>query len=463
MVDTWVSLLVAGTLLLVGFAAALAFRRFHVPDFILLMFLGAGLGLVPFAPFGANRLLASLGPLLPLFTQLTIAFILFEGGLSLRLKESGRSLPAIVGHSVGAMALTAVFLWFFATRILFVGDVTALVFALAFSGPSASVALSFATRMRLDPRAETAIVLEGVLTNVIAVIGVLFVLQWYGTATGMGLISYVVLAAEAIVVAVAAGFLWGRVVERLSNQPFVSIASLALAIVVYGLAQGFMNQNGALAVFILGIVVGYERATHAPAGKEKPVPQGGTPAERTLRELEEFVDATDGVTAGPVANGSRGTHNLKQFQTEITFALRTFFFVYLGLLLVSEWGGVGSIFTSLILALLTVAAFLVGRLPSSALLGWGLTLFPRDTRAVFASAARGMTDVVLVLFAAQSGILPATEVSLLLGLIPMIVLIAAIVSAILVFWAGRSPGVEEAAALAVPHAPAAANGSGRHP
>ncbi len=109
----------------------------------------------------------------------------------------------------------------------------------------------------------------------------------------------------------------------------------------------------------------------------------------------------------------------------------------------AEWGGLGTLEASGLI----VAAFLLGRAPTSLALGRGLHLPKRDARAIFASMARGMTDVVLILFAAQSGLLPPAEVQFLLGIIPTTVLFAAIVCAVLVIRAARSPGAETARSI----------------
>ncbi len=131
MADPWVSLLIGGTILLVGFAAYLSFQRYRIPDFFVLTILGAVLGVIPVAPFGPG-LLASLGPLLPVFTNLTIAFILFEGGLSLRPLGSGHRFTPTLVHILGAVALTMALLWLLATRVFGLGDAAALVLAAAF-------------------------------------------------------------------------------------------------------------------------------------------------------------------------------------------------------------------------------------------------------------------------------------------------------------------------------------------
>lgn len=405
MADPWVTLVIGGTVLLVGFAAYLVFQRYHVPDFLVLMILGAALGQIPIAPFGPS-LLRSLGALLPLFLQLTVAFILFEGGLSLKLRESRRALGPLLAHVVAAFGLTMLLLWFLGTRLLGLGDVAALVLGAALAGPSASMALSFAPRMHLSGRAEAGIVLEAVLTNVFAVMGVLFILSWAGAPGQAGLLPYAAEAAAAAGFAAALGVGWRAVTRRLRGKDFVSIASLGLALVAYGVAQGLLFQNGAVAVFVFGLVLGY----HRPASVQE--------------DIDEFT-----------GEFTRPAESLRSFQAEVTFALRTFFFIYLGLLLISEWGGLPSILTGVVLVL----AFLAGRAPSALAVGRILHLPPRERRALLASMGRGLTDVILVLLAIQSAVIPSGDASILLALLPATVLLSVLVCAGLLVWAARTP------------------------
>jgi cell volume regulation protein A len=402
MADTWVSLLIAGTILLVGFAAYLLFQRYRIPDFFVLMILGAVLGVIPVAPFGPG-LLASLGSLLPVFTNLTIAFILFEGGLSLRPQASRRQIAPMMAHIVGAVALTMLLVWFFATRLFGLGEVAALILAAAFSSPSASIALSFAPRMHLSERAEGTIILEGVLTNVIAAMGVLFAIQWYGPAATGNLLLFVMPVAAAAGFAVLLGVAWRLVGRRLQGKEFLYIASTAMAVVVYAAAQGLFGGNGAVAVFVFGVVLVYRK--------------GST---REGEELHAYA-----------AEFRRPVEPLKSFQSEVTFALRTFFFVYLGVLLISQLGSTTALFAGLIFT----AVFVLGRAPTSFGVGRALRLPKREQRVVLAAMGRGMTDVILILLALQSGVIPAAEGAFILEILPTTVLISAIVCALLLVWA----------------------------
>ncbi len=405
MVDPSLVLLAGGTILLIGFGAYLAFQRYHVPDFLILIVLGALLFEIPVGPFGPG-LVKSLQSLLPVFLQLTVAFILFEGGLSLKTRQAGKALAPLLVHVATAFLLTFLLIWFLASRFFGLSEVASLVLAIAMANPSASIALSFAPRMRLTERAEAGIILEGVITNVFAVMGILFVLQWAGASAQVDLLSYGLETAASVALAVVLAAGWRVVGRMLRGREFLYIASLAVALIVYALAQLFLSQNGAIAVFTFGLVLGYHRPS----------------------TISEHIDEFLGEFTRPV-------EHLRSFQSEVTFALRTFFFLYLGLLLVQEWAGVSTIFYGAVLT----AAFVVGRLPSSVAVGRLLHFPARERRALLASMGRGLTDVILILLAVQAGILPLAEQTFLVSILPTAVLLAAFVCAGLLFWAGHSP------------------------
>ncbi len=405
MADPALPLLVGGTILLVGFGAYLAFQRYHIPDFLVLIALGVVLYLLPFEGFGGN-LIKSLGSLLPLFLQLVIAFILFEGGLSLKTRQLGKAVGPLLAHIVMAFVLTVALVWYLASRVFGLSEVASLVLAVAMANPSASIALSFAPRMRLTEPAEAGIILEGVITNVFAVMGILLLLEWAGAGAGVSLVAYGLETAAAAGVALGLAVVWRAVTRALRGKDFVQIASVAMAVIVYAAAQVFLYQNGAIAVFLFGIALGY----HRPA--------------TVSEDIDEFV-----------GEFTRPVEHLRSFQAEVTFALRTFFFLYLGLLLISEWAGPSTIVWGGLLAVV----FVVGRAPSSFLVGRALHFPKRERRALLASMGRGLTDVILILLAVQAGVLPSADASFIISLLPTAVLIAAFLCAGLLFWAGTSP------------------------
>jgi len=363
-----------------------------VPDFFLLLLLGVVLGHVPFEPLGPG-MVAALGPILPAFIGLTLAMIMFEGGLSLNAARAGSGVGALTAHILGAMAITMALTWFLATAVLGLSSLTGLVLAAAFSGPSATIVMSFAPQLRLSPNGMSIIVLEGVLGNVAAAVVVIFVLQVPGQEAIVPYLSQTVLAAA---VAFLVGAAWRGLLRKLPSRRFVQIATLSLVIVTYAVADGLIAKSGPIAAFVLGLVVAYHR-------------RGGHPV-----EVKETAD-------------------LKAFQSEITFVLRTFFFVYLGLLMTFDQFSVAA----LVGAGLLVVGFLAARAPSAVLVARSQALSGRETRVLLGTVGRGMTDVVLVLFAIQSGVLPPTEATFLVGMLPLVILLAAVVCAGLLVWADR--------------------------
>lgn len=86
------------SLLLLGVAAQWIAWRLRLPSILLLLVIGFVVG-----PFTGHRLLDPdelLGESLLPFVSLSVAVILFEGGLSLRLKEAPRCSPSWTGASV---------------------------------------------------------------------------------------------------------------------------------------------------------------------------------------------------------------------------------------------------------------------------------------------------------------------------------------------------------------------------
>jgi cell volume regulation protein A len=406
-----VSLLIGGTLLLVGFAASLVFERYRVPDFFMLLLLGLLLGHLPIDPFGPTAV-ANLEPILPVFIHLTLAFILFEGGLALNMKRHGRRGGlALAAHILGAMALTMAVTYLLATRILGFSPITGIAFAAAFSGPSATIVMSFATRLRLGPRARGAIVFEGVLGNVVAAVVVLFAIQFPGAPPALeALVPYLAFVGLAALVGFIYGLAWRVGMSGLLAFKFQYIATLALAVIVYAVGEGFVGGNGVVAVFVFGLTVAYGHAE--------------------ISRIEET-----------------GGEGLRAFQGEVSFVLRTFFFVYLGLTIRLE----AFTIPALVAALLLTMGFVVARVPTSLGLGRAYRFTRRETRVVIGTVGRGLTDIVLILFALQSGVLPAADVPLVLALLPLVVLSAAITCAALVAWAERTR--EASPAPAVPQAP----------
>jgi cell volume regulation protein A len=408
MADVWLTLLAGAGLVLVGFIAAQIFDRFRFPDYFILMSIGLvlGSGLLPL-PFNPRDSLATIAPYL---TNIALAFILFEGGMVLHVRGMKKAWGLVAVHTAVAMALSLGGVWYVGTTFLGLASTTALIMGLAFIGPSASIDMSLLAQLRVTNKTRFTIVVEGVLGNVVAAVLVLLLIPFAlnpGATTDTSLWTpYLIQVGGAVLVAYLAGRAWVLLVSGDRPRRFVFMSSVALAVVLYAVGEGFFGGNGGIAAFVFGLVLGH----HHALSSQKSVPEG--------------------------ASSSRG---LQEFHTELVFLLRTFFFLYLGLRVQLDGITLAAIFG----ALAFTAVFYGSRWPSSAVLSRAWTLPARDRRILRGTVARGMTDTVLILFAIEVGVIPPGEAALVTSLLFLVILVAAMVSAVLVFRAERLARLEE--------------------
>src|SRR2546427_246438 len=141
----------------------------------------------------------------------------------------------------------------------------------------------------------------------------------------------------------------------------------------------------------------------------------------------------------------------------LAYLLRTFFFLCLGIRVTLT----GISMAALLGAAAFVAVFIVSRWPSSTALSRAWRLPPLDRRILRATVSRGMTDTILILFAIEVGYIPAVEADLVTNLLFLVIIAAALTSALLVLHAERlakrapaAPPAPGPAAMAIAGAPA---------
>src|SRR5438309_646607 len=293
--------------------------------------------------------------------------------------------------------------------------------ALAFCGPSASIDMSMLSQLKVQERTRFTIVVEGVMGNVVAAVFVLLFINVSGLATDEpSILVYLAYLGASVLLALGVGLAWTHLVGRKPRR-FSFMTSVAIAVILYAISQGLLGGNGGIAAFVFGLVLGHRRFLAAPKA------------------------------APPGAAGPRG---LQEFHGELVFLLRTFFFLYLGIRVTLS----GISLTALLGAVAFVAVFIASRWPSSTALSraWRLPLL--DRRILRATVSRGMTDTILILFAIEVGYIPAAEAALVTNLLFLVIIAAALVSAVLVFRAERLARREAVAGPPVPPPTRAAAG-----
>jgi cell volume regulation protein A len=289
-----------GGLLVLAFAANRLFDRTRVPDVVVLMvaglILGPGLGLVdPAELHGITRA----------FGTLAIILILFEGGLELNIRDTLR-------HSPGGLLfafLTYVFSFGITTLVawwsLDLPAASALLVGAVLGCTSIAIIMPVLDQIQVRDPVKVTLLLEASLGEVFAVltVGILLEQMERGGPVLSGVFrEFLNEIAVAMMLALGAGWLWARLLPKLSKQPFWQVLTFSIVLLLYAATQA-AGASGLIAVFGFGLGL----ANFSQVGPR-------------------LVEATFGLEAP-----SDEPHlQILVFHSELAFLVRTFFFVLIG-------------------------------------------------------------------------------------------------------------------------------------
>jgi cell volume regulation protein A len=308
----------AGIFILIGYVSDYIFRRFGLPDIIILLAIGVMLG-----PFFGVIERADIIDFAPLLSALVITIILFDGGLNMNyervIKGSGR---AIVLAGTGVV-LTMIVTMLVTVPMLGWAPEMGLLLGAIIGGTSAAIVIPLANKVNSNQKTSTLLSLESAYTDVIVIMVVLAIIQVITVQTNPDVLSFVsrgivngflIGAAIGIIV----GLAWMRALIAMKTA-YEDILTLAIAFVLYGITE-FLGGSGPVAALAFGITFGNASRIF-----------------RSLKhELPHVRDTTVEVSA-------------KKFHSQISFMVRAIFFVFLGLII--SVSSTGMIIAGIVIAL----------------------------------------------------------------------------------------------------------------
>ena len=289
-----VILLAAGVVIFLGVAGEAFFKKTGIPDVAFLMILGVIIGPV----FGVIQPEAVI-QVVPYFAALALIIIMFDGGLNLDIKHVVKTAHfsvtlAILGFifSVVMITLAAHYAlgWFWLDSIL-LGSIV--------GGSSSAIVFGLVRNIKISEETKSMLSFESALTDILATI-VAFIL-FEAVLTGhFDLQTLQETLGRAVVVGLVLGFgvgiPWMYVSTKLGNAQHAYMLTLGILFVLFFLANSF-GESGALTALVFGLMLGNKN--HLA---------------RVLKFKLPRIEMDD------------PTHN------QLTFLVRSFFFVFVGLM-----------------------------------------------------------------------------------------------------------------------------------
>jgi cell volume regulation protein A len=336
-------------LLVLAFVANRLSKLTRVPDIIVLLLIGISLGPILHwvNPGGFQGAITILG-------TLALILILFEGGLELRLRQALRYFPAGLLLVILSFGLSFVLIALMGRALLRLQWSDCFLLGAALGCTSGTIVIPALQQIDTPDPVKVTLTVEASLGEIIAVLLVGSLLNATGNQSVIAGIatdfSHHIFISLGI--GIAAGAAWSRLWPLIAGQPYVPILNLGVVLGVYSIAD-YIGGSGLLTVLIFGI---------------------------TLANLPRTPHMT--------RQGAR----LLAFHAELSFLVRSFFFVLLGV--VAEFVSRHYIIPILgILAALVLARFVAVQGSR-----WVVRDVAReDTELLFWMLPRGLVTAVLAL------------------------------------------------------------------
>ncbi|MDH3364924.1 MAG: cation:proton antiporter [Thermoplasmata archaeon] len=364
--DTITAFLAIGSIIFIGFFGNTIFNKFRIPDVLLLIALGMIIGpeiLGTRFDIVTYNAMADIDRFKDIFLSAALVIILFDGGLSLDLKTVAASMKISVLLAVSNFVLLALAVGASLHFIMGIDFLVALALGSIVGGTTGAVVIPIARRMRIKERTKTMLIMESVITDVLVIVATLSLisvikLDEFSIWAIIRELSVKFLVGGAV--GFAAGIGWLFVLEKLRNQPLsymITVAALFIIAAVVELPP--ISSSGAVAALAFGLAMGNRRFV-----------------KRRLTSLS-LTTLSD--------------EHIHYFHSEITFFVRTFFFVYLGLSFRF------STFTAehLVVGVFVISLAVLARKLTASLASRMGELEKSEESAVFALMPRGLAAAVL--------------------------------------------------------------------
>jgi len=353
-----VALILGGLIIVIGFLGNYIFERIGFPDMLLLIVLG-----ILFGPMTGLVDAASIMSLAPYLAALALVFILFDGGMAMNIyrvfSESPRAaILAVVGFAVSVIATTL-----FIMNVVIPGRplLYSILFGTILGGSSSIAVISMAARIRVSEKCSTILSLESALNDILCIVFSLVVIEIIRKGAAVDWITVGQSIASSfstgIVLGVIFGVVWLSVLKRIANASYAYMLTLAAVLLAYAFSE-FLGGSGALCSLLFGMMLGNEK--------------------EIFRILRMKTPPNSVVEVG-----------LKRFESEVAFLLRTFFFVYIGLIVT-----VGSFLTVVAGIILSIMLLLI-RFGAVALATTRSTELVKERSIMSVLLTRGLAAAVL--------------------------------------------------------------------
>lgn len=369
-----------GTVLLIGFVSNFMFKLTHIPPSLVCLLIGVLIG-----PVLGGVDSASFATAASYFGGLALIIIMFEGGLDFDIEDvmsslSGAVLKGIIGCVITAGCMIPV--------LIFGADISlvyALILALVLSCNSPAIVLPVMNLIGAEKKEKTLLSLESTVGEIFMVVASILVLETIvvqehvahlgsmSMASTAGLIIYEVILST--ILGFAFGMTWHRIMLKFGTLPLSHFLTLGVVMFVFGLTE-LLGGKGVLSALAFGLAFRNAGSLFSKFN--------------VFRDrMRKRIPIPDAIT--------RIDPDIHRLTADLSFLVRTFFFVYLGLIL--DLSNL-NLKTFLIVCALTIIILLARW--GNAWLSWKSGNREMNIHVSLAMVPRGLANAVIAIIAVRT-------------------------------------------------------------
>ncbi len=354
--EAHVVLLAAGVVIFLGVAGEAFFKKTGIPDIAFLMILGVIIGPI-LGVIQADVVIQ----IVPFFAAVALIIIMFDGGLNLDFRHMARtahfaSILAFVGFVISVAIVTL-----FAHYGLGWEWMDSILLSVIVGGSSSVIVFGLVRNLRISEETKSMLSFESAVTDILATIIAFILFEAILTSQfDLNLLGQTI--GKAVVVGLILGFgvgiPWMYLTTKLGNAQHAYMLTLGILFVLFFMANT-LGESGALTALVFGLMLGNKQYFA-----------------RHLRFKIPRIKSDDSM------------------HSQLTFLVRSFFFVFVGLL--ASFGQIEYI----VFGILATVAIYIGR----------MALVRATLTKRFSRLDRGVTGVMIPrgLAAAVLATLPIT-------------------------------------------------------
>jgi len=316
MIDVISALIILGVIMILGFIGNFIFNRTQIPSIVWLLLFGLVVGFI-FNVQGMDRdlLMAISG----FFAAVAIVIILFDGGINTDLYQLFKGAPrglllTVSGFCLSLLATMLIVIVVSATKILPIpiekSVIIGIILGAIVGGTSSPIIIPLAYKLRnLQEKTKMVLSIESIITDplcIVVFLAALYMITSHSIDIGIGIKNLVSTFSVGAVVGAVLGLIWLPIMHKVRKEQFSYVLTLAVVFLVYSLTALLVGIEeggtgaGAISCLMFGLVLG-----------------NGKKVLKMLNYSGKSFEMDE---------------QTKQFHSLTSFVIRTFFFVYLGIM-----------------------------------------------------------------------------------------------------------------------------------